>query len=98
MPTSTIQTHRNCFSPSSTTKLLEPGYEFRKLAAHACEFISELDVRPPDHDRLALIVSAALEVKNLFFVAAIHEPTPGELEVVVEDFIRRALLPNGGVQ
>jgi hypothetical protein len=98
MPTSTIETHRNLLPPSSTSNLREPGYEFRKFAAHAWELISELDVTPPDHDRLALIVSAAVEVRNLFFVAAIDEPTPGELEVVVEDFIRRALLPNGGVQ
>jgi hypothetical protein len=98
MPTSTIETHRNCTLPCSISKLPEPGYEFRKLAAHAWEFIFELKVPPPDHERLALIVSAALEVRSLFFVAAIHEPTPGELEAVVEDFLRRALLPNGGVE
>jgi hypothetical protein len=57
----------------------------------AHEIISNENLFEPEQRRLLRIVDAALEVRALYFAAAIDEPTTADLYSCFEEFIVRAL-------
>jgi hypothetical protein len=91
MLTSTIETHSTAPTCTTATHFVEATPELRRLAAYAREVGVELGLPSLPDDRLAVIVGAALEVRDLLFVAALHDPAPIELQDFVEDFLLRAL-------
>jgi hypothetical protein len=94
MPTSTIETHSTC----RTSPFTETIPEVRRLSDHAREVIADLSLFSIPDERLAIIVRAGIEVRNLLFVAALNDPTPFELHDAACDFIRRAVTSSGIVQ
>ena len=63
-----------------------PEHLHRKLLYHystrAQDLIIRRQTRLPDHDRLQLIVEAAMEARALYFVAAMNEPSTGPRRAV----------------
>ena len=67
-----------------------------RLSPHmsmARRILSDNDLEVDDETRLTLIVLAALESRNHFFGAVLHEPDQEELDQFLTDFILRCVQP-----
>ncbi len=61
--------------------------------SRALETLSDHGVEFEDHQRLTVIVEAALESRSHFFAAALDHPDQEELDLFFADFILRCVLP-----
>jgi hypothetical protein len=59
----------------------------------ARQTLSDYDLEVDDELRLTLIVLAALESRNHFFAAVLHNPDQEELDQFFNDFILRCVRP-----
>ena len=60
---------------------------------YALQALSERDQILPEHDRVTLIVEAALAAQALLFAASMHDPDPIELHRFFELFVLNCVIP-----
>jgi hypothetical protein len=94
--------HKTSFPPNvdyfsdldnALVDILLPGHcgSLRAFTERALNIFAEYDLKPPKEDRLNLIVTAALEARNLLFAAALNEPDNFELEIFFDQFVLQCI-------
>jgi hypothetical protein len=81
------------FSPLSSPDIYAKIYLPSAYLKMASECLLEHESPFVDDWQLNRIVQAGLEARTIFFAAALHDPTPQELDLFFMDFILRCVEP-----